>query len=78
MKEESGTSSGRHRRWWYLLLLVPFVVLSALPWFNHVEPRLFGLPFFWWFQFLWVPISACLTAIVYFATEGKDDQEEPR
>jgi hypothetical protein len=56
------------------LLLVPFVVLSILPYFNRVEPRLWGLPFFWWFQFMWVPISAGLTAIVYFATEGKADR----
>ena len=32
-------------------------------------PTLFGIPFFYWFQLLWVLVSALLTAIVYFATD---------
>jgi hypothetical protein len=27
------------------------------------------MPFFYWYQLLWVIIGAALTAIVYFATE---------
>jgi hypothetical protein len=27
------------------------------------------LPFFYWYQLLWIIIGAVLTAIVYFATE---------
>jgi hypothetical protein len=34
-----------------------------------VEPTLGGVPFFYWYQLLWVIIGAILTAIVYFATE---------
>jgi hypothetical protein len=30
---------------------------------------LIGIPFFYWFQLLWVFVSAAFTAIVYFATE---------
>jgi uncharacterized membrane protein YhaH (DUF805 family) len=67
MRETDRASS--KRGWCYLLLLVPFVTLSAVPLFNHVEPRLFGLPFFWWFQLMWIPLSAVLTAIVYFVAE---------
>jgi hypothetical protein len=34
-----------------------------------VEPRWIGIPFFYWYQLLWVIIAAVFTAIVYFATE---------
>jgi hypothetical protein len=42
------------------------------PFFNRVEPSLGGIPFFYWYQLLWVLIGAILTAIVYFATEAKE------
>ena len=29
------------------------------------------MPFFYWYQLLWVIIGAILTAIVYFATEAQ-------
>jgi hypothetical protein len=55
--------------WWYLLLLVQFVFLLWPSYYNKVEPALAGIPFFYWYQMLWVIISAILIAIVYFATE---------
>jgi Protein of unknown function (DUF3311) len=51
--------------WLWLILLIPYVGLLWVPFYNHVEPRLFGFPFFYWYQLLWVPISALLTWIVY-------------
>jgi uncharacterized protein DUF3311 len=30
-----------------------------------------GMPFFYWYQLLWVIIGAILTAIVYFVTEAQ-------
>lgn len=55
--------------WWYLLLLVQFVFLLWPSYYNKVEPSWVGIPFFYWYQMLWVIISAVLIAIVYFATE---------
>jgi len=57
------------RELWYLLLLIPFVALSVVPMFNSIEPRLLGVPFFWWYQFLWIPLAAGLTGVVYFLSE---------
>ena len=54
--------------WWYLLFVVQFVVILWPPLYNKAEPALMGIPFFYWFQLLWVLISAVLTAVVYFAT----------
>ena len=62
---------GRRRggSWWYLLLLIQFVAVLWPPFYNRDSPRLAGIPFFYWYQLLWVIIAAILTAIVYFATE---------
>jgi hypothetical protein len=53
---------------WYLLLIAPFVGTLWVPFYNTVEPSVGGVPYFYWYQFLWIGISAALTAIVYFAT----------
>jgi Protein of unknown function (DUF3311) len=50
---------------WGLLLLLPFVALLWLPFYNSIEPTIFGFPFFYWYQFLWVPVTAVLIYIVY-------------
>jgi hypothetical protein len=49
----------------WILLLVPFVGLLWVPFYNFVEPSLFGFPFFYWYQLAWVPISSVLIWIVY-------------
>ncbi|MHB1943173.1 MAG: DUF3311 domain-containing protein [Acidiferrobacteraceae bacterium] len=54
---------------WYWLLLVIYVFILWVPFYNHLQPTFVGIPFFFWYQFLWVIISAILTAIVYKATE---------
>ena len=62
----------RGKRLWYLLLLVPFVAILWVPSYSGGEPALAGVPFFYWYQFLWVLISAALTSIVYFMTRDTD------
>jgi hypothetical protein len=53
---------------WALLLLVPFVALLWVPFYNFSEPHLLGFPFFYWYQFLWVPITSLLIYIVHLKT----------
>jgi hypothetical protein len=55
--------------WWYLLFVVQFIAVLWPPFYNSVEPRWIGIPFFYWYQLLWVVIAAVFTAVVYFATE---------
>jgi hypothetical protein len=57
--------------WWYLLFVVQFVAVLWPPFYNRIEPTLGGMPFFYWYQLLWVIIGAVLTVIVYFATEAQ-------
>ena len=62
------SGSERSGRGWYLLLLIPFVATLWVPFYASAEPAIAGVPYFYWYQFLWVPISAIITAVVYFAT----------
>ena len=41
-----------------LLLLFPCVVALWTPLYNFEDPALFGLPFFYWFQLMLIPLSA--------------------
>jgi hypothetical protein len=43
-----------------LLLLVPFVALLWVPFYNSIEPAIWGIPFFYWYQFLWVVLTSAL------------------
>jgi len=56
--------------WWYVLFLFQFAAVLWPPFYNRVEPVWLGLPFFYWYQLLWVIISALITAVVYIATDG--------
>jgi len=63
--------SARGRRalsWWYLLFLIQFVAVLWPPFYNRADPHWLGIPFFYWYQLLWVIIGAACTAIVYLAT----------
>jgi hypothetical protein len=63
----------QHKRggwsWWYLLFVVQWVIVLWPPFYNKAEPYWIGIPFFYWYQLLWVIIGAVFTAVVYFATE---------
>jgi uncharacterized protein YacL len=48
-----------------LILLVGIVVPLLVGTYASVEPRLFGFPFFYWYQLLWVFIAAGLCALSY-------------
>jgi Protein of unknown function (DUF3311) len=65
-------SPRRREPWrWYVLLAVPFVATLWVPFYNHAEPSLGGIPFFYWYLFLWILLVAALQALVYFATRDR-------
>jgi hypothetical protein len=57
---------------WYALLVIPFIGTLWVPFYNAAEPRIGGVPFFYWYQFVWIGIGTILTAVVYFATRDAD------
>ena len=62
------TGPHRTRSAWNWLLLLPYLGLAFPIVYAHREPALFGLPFFYWYQFAWLFLSAAVTWIVYVAT----------
>ena len=49
----------------WILLLLPFIGLLWVPFYNHELPSLFGFPFFYWYQLAWVPVTAFITWLLY-------------
>ena len=55
-----------------VLLIAPFVIYLAVPSYARVKPRLAGFPFFYWWQLLWVILTAVLIGIAYLLTRRGD------
>ena len=51
--------------WARFLLLIPFVAVLWVPFYNRIEPAWIGVPFFYWYQLLWIILGAAIIAIVY-------------
>lgn len=49
---------------WNLLLLVPLLSLVT-PLVNRIEPRLFGVPFLYWSQAVFIALGVLCTLIVH-------------
>jgi Protein of unknown function (DUF3311) len=64
-------ASGQSFSPWYVLLLIPFLALLWPGVYAREHPELWGVPFFYWYQFLWVILSAILTETVYAATRRR-------
>jgi hypothetical protein len=66
--EESPT---RGASWVRVLLLLPIVAMLWVPFYNSAQPTWMEIPFFYWYQLLWMLISAVITALVYFKTKTR-------
>ena len=55
-----------------ILLAVGIVMPLIVPLYAREDPRLFGIPFFYWYQMLWVFIDAFLLWIVYLVMTRED------
>jgi hypothetical protein len=42
-----------------------------VPFYNSTQPELAGIPFFYWYQLLWVALTALILFIVYLAEGGE-------
>jgi len=43
-----------------IMTAIPFIALILIPTYNTVDPELGGTPFFYWYQILWLFLSAAL------------------
>jgi hypothetical protein len=63
-----------------ILLAIAILVPLVVPAYSMDKPRLAGIPFFYWYQMLWVPITAGLAGISYrlVTTEDRRRREVAR
>jgi hypothetical protein len=66
-QKEHGMGNSTVARTSLALLLVPFIGLLWVSSYNKTTPGFFGIPFFYWYLLLWLPLSTAITAIVYYA-----------
>jgi hypothetical protein len=71
-REEAEARDRRHEvnRGWYLLLLLPLIGTLIPPIYNQQDPTLIGIPFYYWYQMVWIPLSVTCTVVVYRRTRG--------
>jgi hypothetical protein len=50
----------------WLLLLIPYVAMMWVPSYNRIQPELAGIPFFYWYQLLWIVLGALILLPVWF------------
>ena len=65
----TGPVRRRRFRLLHLLLLLPFAAILWVPSYNRLDPELAGIPFFYWYQLLWIPLGAFILLPVYLVEE---------
>ena len=55
---------------WNWLLVIPLLATLYPPLYNRLEPLLFDIPFFYWYQLAAIGLSVVVTLIVYNKTRG--------
>jgi hypothetical protein len=58
-------NTGWRSHWPRLLLVLPFLGVLWVPFYNRIEPSLAGIPFFYWYQLAWVILGAVVVLAVY-------------
>jgi hypothetical protein len=48
-----------------VLLLIPMIALALVPTYSSETPKLWGFPFFYWYQLLWVFLASAFTWAAY-------------
>ena len=65
---EEPESMRRSRLRW--LLLAPFIAMLDVGSYNRIAPTLGGIPFFYWYQLLWILIAAAIIFLVHRRERG--------
>ena len=60
-----GKKSRLLRYWPRFLLIIPFLLVAYVPFYNRIEPTLGGIPFFYWYQLAAILLGAAVVVAVY-------------
>jgi membrane protein implicated in regulation of membrane protease activity len=65
---------------WVLIvvILLPAVILPLwVPLYDKTDPRLWGFPFFYWFQFAMIPVVSLLTFVAFRLSLSATAKDRP-
>ncbi len=57
---------GIARYWPRFFLVIPFLLVAWVPFYNRLEPELGGVPFFYWYQLGAIIVGAGVALTVYW------------
>jgi len=66
---DAGRQAGKSS--WHWLLVLPILIPLTTPAFNRMEPRLGGMPFFYWSQLGLIGFAMLITTVVHLATKHR-------
>ena len=55
-----------------LLLILPFIAVLWVRFYNHTQPTLWSFPFYYWYQMLWILLSVAVIGLVYLLEHGTE------
>lgn len=55
-----------------ILLTIAIVIPLFVPAYSLAEPRLAGMPYFYWYQMAWIPVTSSLVGISYWLVSKED------
>jgi hypothetical protein len=61
-----------------VILLAGIIVPLLVGTYDQINPRLFGFPFFYWYQLLWVFLAAGLCGLSYVLLKRERDAYQRR
>jgi Protein of unknown function (DUF3311) len=56
-----------------VILLIAIIVPLLVPTYDQRNPELFGFPFFYWYQLVWVFICAALCGLSFWLLKRERD-----
>jgi hypothetical protein len=60
-----------------ICIIAPFVGVLWIPSYNKRNPTLLSFPFFYWYQLLWVVITALLMVVAFHAVKRDNAARYP-
>jgi len=55
-----------------ICVVVPFIAVLWVPLYDKDKPELGGFPFYFWWQLLWVAVTAGLMGLAYFVVRREE------
>jgi hypothetical protein len=59
------------RKGWLWLLVVPGILPLLVPVYNRIDPIVWGMPFYYWYQLACGLVATIVITFVYLVTKGR-------